>query len=237
MDNNDRPGFWAVIPAAVRYDPTLPPNAKLLYAEISSLTDAAGYCFASNAYFQRLFGLSERTVQNLLRALQSGGYIRIEDGNGGARRRKIFAGINPVGENPAENCGVTPQKTAGPPAEICTHIKKENKKENNPPAKPPRGRRAKTACEYEPDLFERFWNLYPRRDGKAEARYEWDDLKPDRELMRVMSEALRAQMATEEWLRGIGIPWACRWLRYRRWEDEGLKLPKTAPREEAQIWL
>lgn len=234
MDNNDRPGFWAVIPAAVRYDPTLPPNAKLLYAEISSLTDAAGYCFASNAYFQRLFGLSERTVQNLLRALQSGGYIRIEDGNGGARRRKIFAGINPVGENPAENCGVTPQKTAGPPAEICTHIKKENRKENNPP-KAPQGAGSEI---WDPEAFERFWKLYPKKKDKKSAIKEWNRLKADRNLMMIMTAALRRQMTSTEWLRdnGRAIPYPCRWLSHRRWEDEqSVTLP--APREEAQIWL
>ena len=26
----ERPGYWTVIPAAVRYDRALPPNAKLL---------------------------------------------------------------------------------------------------------------------------------------------------------------------------------------------------------------
>ena len=129
-DFRQKPGYWAVLPAAVRYDPELPPNAKLLYAEVSSLTDARGYCFASNAYFQSLYGISERTVQNLLRALQKKGYIRIADGDGGARRRKIFAGVNPLTENPAENCGVTPQKIAGVPAENCGDIKKENRKEN-----------------------------------------------------------------------------------------------------------
>ena len=42
MEN--RPGFWAVLPAEVRYDKDLPASAKLLYAEISSLSDQLGYC-------------------------------------------------------------------------------------------------------------------------------------------------------------------------------------------------
>ena len=242
-EQKQKPGYWAVIPAAVRYDEKLTPNAKLLYAEISSLTDGTGYCFASNAYFQALFGLSERTIQNLLRALQLRGYIRIQDGDGGRARRKIFAGINPLQENPAEICGVPPQKFAGGGAEICTRINKEIRKDNKPPQAPHRGRRAKAVCEHEPEMFERFWALYPRRDGKAEARYEWDELKPDRELMQEMSAALRTRIASDEWTRGIGIPWACRWLRYRRWEDEGVVKQDSAPDwslsewKESRIWI
>ena len=48
---------------------------------------------------------------------------------------------------------------------------------------------------------------------------EWDRLKPDDALLAAMGRALRAQMAGELWRRGIGIPYACRWLKNRRWED------------------
>lgn len=239
MDEEQRPGYWAVIPAQVRYDPELPPNAKLLYAEISSLTDAAGYCFASNAYFQNLYGWAERTVQNLLRVLQRQGYIRIADGNGGAGRRKIYAGINPLGENPAKICGVTPQKFAPPPAKICTHIKKDNRKENKSPQSPPGG--SEGSDIWDPEAFERFWQLYPKKRDKAKCIKEWNKLKADRKLMRVMSAALGRQMASEEWQRdnGRAIPYPCRWLSHRRWEDElTVTMPEPAPRtEEAPEWI
>ena len=127
-----KPGYWAVLPAVVRYDPQLPPSAKILYAEISALTDQRGFCFASNDYFRKLYGMSERTLQEQLRALKRRGYIAISDGDGGAGRRKIYAGINPLQDNPAENCGVTPQKTAG--------SNKNKTDNNNPPTSPPGGR-------------------------------------------------------------------------------------------------
>ena len=59
---NEQPGFWALIPASVRYDKELPPNAKLLYGEVTALSDKLGYCYAQNSYFSDLFGLSERSV-------------------------------------------------------------------------------------------------------------------------------------------------------------------------------
>ena len=37
--------------------------------------------------------------------------------------------------------------------------------------------------------------------------------------MRTMSAALDRAKTSDEWLRGIGIPYACRWLRNRRWEE------------------
>lgn len=237
-EQKQKPGYWAVIPAAVRYDEKLTPNAKLLYAEISSLTDGTGYCFASNAYFQALFGLSERTIQNLLRALQLRGYIRIQDGDGGRARRKLFAGINPLQENPAEICGVTPQKFAGGGAKICTHINKEIRKEDQDPPKAPQGAGSPTDI-WEPEMFARFWQMYPKKKDKVKAIKEWNRLKADRKLMREMSAALGRQIASEEWQRdeGRAIPYPCRWLSHRRWEDEVQTPPATGPAKEAVEWL
>ena len=241
MEGQEKPAFWAVIPAQVRYDENLPPNAKLLYAEISSLTDQTGYCFASNAYFRRLFGLSERTVQNLLKSLRDRGYIRILDGDGGSGRRKIYAGINPLSQNPAENCGVTPQKIAGVPAKNCGDNIKDNKKENNPPTAPKGSQRAKSkdlsSPEWKPARFAAFWKFYPVHKSRQAAVRAWDRLKPADELIAQMGKALRRQMATDEWKRGVGIPYPATYLNQRRWEDEigpSIQDQEILRREEAR---
>ena len=44
--NADNPGYYAVIPANVRYDKRLKPNAKLLFGEITCLTNKKGFCWA-----------------------------------------------------------------------------------------------------------------------------------------------------------------------------------------------
>ena len=208
-----KPSYWAVLPAAVRYDPELPPMARLIYAEISALTESRGYCYASNDYFLQLYGMAERTLQRHLKALEDRGYIRIQDGSGGRARRKIYAGVNPLAAYPDKNDGVTPTKMTGPPVKNVTQNKKENRKEEQPP-KAPQG------AAWEPEMFERFWKAYPCKRDKASARREWDRLEPDRKLMKTMSAALARQKASEQWQREIGIPYACRWLRNRRWEDE-----------------
>lgn len=230
-----KPGYWAVLPAAVRYDPQLPPSAKILYAEISALTDQRGFCFASNDYFRKLYGMSERTLQEQLRALKRRGYISISDGDGGAGRRKIYAGINPLQENPAENCGVTPQKTAG-----SNNNKKDN---NNPPTSPPGGERAKKTVKREPswkpERFAGFWNYYPKSAHKSKqaAIKAWDQLKPGDELIDEIAKALRRQMATDQWKRGIGIPYPSTYLRQRRWEDEITDPDEPEPQREDLPWI
>ena len=35
-----------------------------------------------------------------------------------------------------------------------------------------------------------------------------------------MALGLARDLQSETWQRGIGIPYACRWLSHRRWEDE-----------------
>ena len=94
---------------------------------------------------------------------------------------------------------------------------------------PKRKRRAtKSAPDYRPDTFARFWAAYPRGEDKLGAIAAWDELKPDDATLQAMSRALVRQKASEEWQRGIGIPYAVRWLRRRRWEDE-IKAPAPPP--------
>lgn len=90
-------------------------------------------------------------------------------------------------------------------------------------------------------MFARFWKAYPRGEDKQGAIREWDRLQADRELMMTMSAALARDKASADWQRGIGIPYACRWLSKRRWEDEArepIPAPDAAPpREEAPEWI
>ena len=43
-----------------------------------------------------------------------------------------------------------------------------------------------------------------------------------------MKLALLAHKQSEEWQRGIGIPYFVRWLRHRRWEDEIVPRPAAS---------
>ena len=87
----ERPNYYAILPANVRYDKRLSANAKLLYCEISALANVKGYCYASNNYFSELFNVDTRSVQRWLYNLKDYGYIIMDfDDNKDLRTRKIF---------------------------------------------------------------------------------------------------------------------------------------------------
>lgn len=97
MDEQERPGYYAVIPADVRYDDSIPANAKLLYGEISALVGAGGFCYASNQYFADIYGMTEVSISRLFAKLEKAGYIRREaerDKEGHIIRRKIYLAVS-----------------------------------------------------------------------------------------------------------------------------------------------
>lgn len=73
-----------------------------------------------------------------------------------------------------------------------------------------------------PDGFDQFWSAYPRHVGKAEAKKQFDKLKPDVELLGKMLDAIERQKASSQWQRDDGqyIPYPATWLNKKRWEDE-----------------
>ena len=74
----DHKGYYAIIPANVRYDQRLPANAKLLYGEITALSNEKGYCWAGNDYFSVLYGVSKTSVSKWVSALRDSGYINVQ---------------------------------------------------------------------------------------------------------------------------------------------------------------
>ena len=73
-----KPNYYAILTAEVRYNKTLTPNAKLLYAEITALINMNGDCFASNKYFADLYGKSKTTVSKWVSELVKEGFVEIK---------------------------------------------------------------------------------------------------------------------------------------------------------------
>ena len=71
--NKIEPSYYSILPAPVRYDKRLTPNAKILYAEITSLTN---FCYATNRYFEKLYKVSTQSINFWLKELEKYGYIK-----------------------------------------------------------------------------------------------------------------------------------------------------------------
>ena len=69
------PSYYAIITADVRYNDNLCANAKLMYGEITALSNKNGYCNASNGYFANLYGVSNVSISKWIKSLIDEGYI------------------------------------------------------------------------------------------------------------------------------------------------------------------
>ena len=216
--------FWAVVPATVLYDDTIPANAKLLYGQISTLTGYTGTngrCDATNAQLAGPNKLSEDSVSRLIKALEKAGHIEVRyapDPKDGHPVRSIYQ----VLQSPPLT-GKNADKLTGKKTDPLSAKKTmSNVLDNNisPPKSPPRGRRTKSTAEWKPERFEGFWKFYPRGEGRQAAIRAWDRLRPDDALIVEIGRALTAQKASPEWMAGIGIPHASTYLNQQRWTDE-----------------
>lgn len=86
----NNPNYYAIIPAIIRYDETLQPNAKLLYGEITALCNTNGFCWAENEYFATLYQCSNETVSRWISALKNKGFIRVEIDRKKGNSRRIY---------------------------------------------------------------------------------------------------------------------------------------------------
>lgn len=176
------PGYYAVIPASVRYDDQISANAKLLYGEISALIGAEGFCYASNSHFAELYRVSERTITGWIAALKKGGYINVElerDAAGQVTSRKLFLTASTVDGQPLEKIFYTPRKNFQEGIEenfqytnLSNNIYKENKKESSPEEKQKRKRASKADFDPVPHFITWIANTFPEENsGRKNALY------------------------------------------------------------------
>ena len=175
--DKERPGYYAVIPADVRYDNRIPANAKLLYGEISALIGSEGYCFAGNQYFADIYGCTPVTIARLISQLEQAGHIKRElekDRSGQVVCRKIYLRVsmpdeqplNNFDNTPLQNCGEGINKNVKDTNTSITNIdiKEKNKKEKSTKKKdaPP-----KTDFDPMPQFVTWIGNTFPDREPAA----------------------------------------------------------------------
>ncbi|HCD5159429.1 TPA: helix-turn-helix domain-containing protein, partial [Staphylococcus aureus] len=126
----DQPSYYSIITANVRYDNRLTDSEKLLFAEITSLSNKYGYCTASNGYFAKLYEVTKVTVSRRIANLKECGYLHVEiirNGNE-IKQRKLYPlteMIRPINTN--DNTPINNSVNAP----IITNVKENNTSINN----------------------------------------------------------------------------------------------------------
>ncbi|SCT27227.1 DnaD domain protein [Staphylococcus caeli] len=115
----EKPSYYSIITANVRYDNRLTDSEKLLFAEITALSNKYGYCTASNNYFAKLYEVTKVTISRRIKKLKEYGYLKVEfirNGNE-IKKRKLYPlteMLRPINTNdntPIDNSVNTPINT------------------------------------------------------------------------------------------------------------------------------
>ena len=98
----ENPGYYGILPANIRYDKNLKPMEKIMYSELTALSNKNGYCNATNSYFAELYEVSKNTVSLWVSDLEKAGYIKTkliyEPGTKNIKERRIYI-ANPITKN------------------------------------------------------------------------------------------------------------------------------------------
>ena len=157
--------YYAIIPANVRYDENLTPNAKLLYGEVTALCNEKGYCWASNSYFANLYGVSNVSISKWINQLVKNGYLtsQIEYKEGS---KEILYRYLRIVNDPIKEKFNTPLTKVNDPI-------KEKFKDNNTFNNTTNNTFNNTADKSDESAlenrFEKLWANYPNKKGKPKA--------------------------------------------------------------------
>jgi len=206
----DKPAYYAIIPATVRYDQRLTPNAKLLFGEITALCHQEGYCWAGNQYFADLYDVSKTSISTWIGNLKDAGHITVEMNYKEGSKHILNRYIRILGEGIQENLHTPTRKLNDPIQENFV----DNNTVNN----------TKNITTNNIGDFDSFWRFYPRKAGKEAARKAWAKLRPDQHIMQMILDNVKERVEKGEWRKDNQsfILHASTYLNQKRWEDEVL---------------
>jgi hypothetical protein len=224
-----------------------PDPVRLLFVTLLALADQDGVVYGSKSGLSRIAVIKPEDVDRAWEILQSpdpescdierapeNEGRRIEKVSGGYRLLNFtyYRNLRNDDERRASNRVAqerfrakskppsSPVITSHPPSPLSAQAEAEAEAEaetkTGPVATLPPSAGASAAA------FEDFWQAYPRKVGKADARRWWTKHKPTPATVEAMGRTLAWQTQSEQWLREGGqfIPHPATWLNQGRWDDE-----------------
>jgi hypothetical protein len=102
-------------------------------------------------------------------------------------------------------------------------------------------RRVKKDAHITINFFEKFWEIYPRKDGKGKAFKKWSEFctQKSKEKLRptweTIKTAIEQQKQSERWQQPQFIPLPATWLNETRWVDDPNEMKTFKKGTEKQI--
>ncbi len=208
MSEMDKPSYYAIIPATVRYDKRLTANAKLLYGEITALCYQEGYAWAGNQYFADLYEVHKNSISAWIGNLKEAGHITVQMNYREGSKHILSRHIRLFGEGMQDNLHTPTRKLDDPIQENCVDNSTINTTSN--------------ITVNSIGDFDAFWKFYPRKASKDAARKAWNKLNPDQNIMKMIADNVRERVEKGEWRKDNQsfILHASTYLNQKRWEDE-----------------
>jgi DNA-binding MarR family transcriptional regulator len=82
--------YYAILTATVRHDKRLSSDEKLLYAEITALSNQYGFCWSSNDYLAKIFDCTVQSISRWITNLETYGYLKREIDKAAGNKRKLY---------------------------------------------------------------------------------------------------------------------------------------------------
>lgn len=153
----EKKSYYAIIPANIRYDKDLTPNAKLLYGEITALCNERGYCWSENSYFAELYGVSNTSISKWINLLVQKGYLSSEI--------TYIKGTKQIDKRYLRIVAYPIEEKLNTPIE--ENFKGNNTDVNNTSNNTISKKKLQRKIENYETEFEEIWSIYPRKEAKA----------------------------------------------------------------------
>ena len=191
-----KPSYYAIIPAEVRYNNQLSANEKLMYGEITALTQSTGECWATNAYFGEIYNKDVRTIRRWVSHLSSLGYINI---------KLVYKPDSKEVDKRIITLGTKLSLASGQkcPTGEGKNVRYNNTRENNT-----------SIIDAE---FEKVWAMYERKGNKQTAMRYWKKLSKADQLAIKEKIPTYVQLREKQYRKDLQG-----WINptNRMWEDE-----------------
>lgn len=168
--------------------------------------DGAVYIFYTQDKLSEIMNISKRTITNVINQLKENNLIDVVQ-QGRGLPAKIYVKKLKPNTNASKNDFIESNNKQDTIDEIKEEkqVKEKSKTENK-----------------QQEYFSIFWASYPKKVGKGAAEKSWKKIKPTKDLLEKMLNAIETAKQSRQWNKDNGqyIPNPATWLNQKRWEDE-----------------